>query len=1091
MKPYLQKLLLLAAGVLLVAAASAQQHSATLLTGTVTDASDAPVIGASVVLKGSNTGATTSSDGTFTLRDADPKGTLVVSFLGYDTVEVPVNGATNLKIRLQESDNTLEEVVVVGFGTQKKKNLTGAVSTIDAKELNNRPVVSAANALQGLDPSVNLTMGTGSPESSYQVDIRGAISINSGSPLILVDGVEASLRQVNPNDIESVSVLKDASASAIYGAKASAGVILVTTKSGSSEQGKAKVSYSGRFGWAQNTTATDFITCSYDYVNIVNRFYNSINGYDFYLFPEANGEMQKLLDRRNDKHESPERPWVEVGSDGKYYYYANFDWFGYLFNRTRTQHEHNVSISGGTDKFNYYVSGRYLDQTGVFRIYGDTYKDISFRTKMNAKLSKRLTYSNNISFDRSQMKFPGRPEYEQTISAMYTQVAPMFIPRNPDGTIVAQNNQAYSFNLGSGMLGAMTANNTENSKTIRYIIISNQLDFEIAKGLKLTGAYAYRMRDPINRYRNNTYDYSTELGVIKTYTAGSVENAYTENRYSETQGNLDLYATYNAQWGADKRHNFTAVAGMQYIDYDYSTLQVKQTNLASQDLSSFAVASGEIKLQQTLNQLRTMGAFVRVNYDYDGRYLFEVSGRADGSSRFAAKNRWGFFPSASAGWRISEEKFFQPVSDVWNNFKLRLSVGSLGNQQVSGYYTYIDSIDMDNTMSYTFDGSSKANYASVSAPISSNLTWETVTTYNLGVDMSFLNNRLSLSTDFYIRDTKDMLTTSMTLPDVYGAPTPKSNSADLRTKGYEIYLRWNDRFTLAGKPFRYGITATFGDYLTKITKFYNPDKVLSDYYEGMTLGEIWGYSVDGLFRTDEEAAAYSAEIDDSLVNNRVYISKGPGESVLHAGDVRFKDLNGDGVISTGANTLDKPGDRRVIGNRLPRYSYSFRVDLSWNNFDISAFFQGVGRRNWYPASGQASYSFWGPYAQPMVSFIDKDFESLCWSEENPGGYFPRQRGYQAYGNGSLGTVNDRYIQNVGYLRLKNLTVGYTVPLKKCFIERLRVSLSGENLWYWSPLKKYCKTVDPELALSTSTYNSNSGVGYFYSRTFSINLDLTF
>lgn len=1059
------------------------------ISGIIVDDIGVPVIGANIVEKNKRIGTVSDIDGKFTLNNVQVPVTLQVSYIGYISKDVTSDGNAPLNIILHENKEILDEVVVIGYGTQKKVNLTGAVSTISAKEINKRPVVSAANALQGLDPSVNLNMGTGSPESTYSIDIRGAVSINSGTPLVLADGIEVNLRQINPNDIESISVLKDASASAIYGAKASAGVILITTKKGSTE-GKTKISYSGRIGWSQNTTSTDFNTIGYEHVTMANRFYNSYNGVDMFLYPEANGELQKLLDRRNDKSENPARPWVEVGSDGKYYYYANFDWFGYFYNRTRSQHEHNISITGGTDKFNYYVSGRYLRQNGVFKIFGDTFEDYSFRTKMNAAITPWLRYSNNINFDKSEMKYPGRPEYEQTISSLQSNISPAFMPLNPDGSIVQYTNQLYANSpLGTGYAGSMTANNTINSKTNRYMIIKNQFDADITKDLTLTASYGYKMRDPMNRYRNNTFEYSRALDQFATFTSGAVENAYTENRYTETESNVEVYATYKKMW--DKKHNFTLVGGTQYTDYSYRTMQGKQTDLSNDDLATFAVANGVITLNQTINTLRTLGHFGRINYDYEGRYLFEASARADGSSRFKKGSRWAFFPSFSTGWRVSEEKLFEPLKGAWSNFKLRFSMGSLGNQQVERYYSYIDEISIDNVMNYTFDNVNKANRASVSNPISTDLTWETVTTYNLGLDLSFLRNRLSFTTDLYIRDTKDMLIPPTPLPSVFGAPTPRQNNADLRTKGFEIYLKWNDRFTLASKPFEYGITVTLGDYLTKITKYENPNKVLSSLYEGAVLGEIWGYRVAGLFATDQEAAEYQSRIDDKAVNQRVYGSKGVNENYLRAGDMKFMDLDGDNIISQGSGTVDSPGDQRIIGNSLPRYSYSFRFDLSWNNIDVSAFFQGVGKRNWYPSNGQSSFDFWGPYAFPSTSFVHKDFENNCWSEENTGAYFPRQRGYQAYSGGSLGEVNDRYLQNVAYLRLKNLTVGYTLPLLKNKIQQIRVALSGENLFYWSPLKKYTKTIDPELTLSSNTYNSNSGVGYFYSKSFSVNLDITF
>ncbi|MDR2806362.1 MAG: TonB-dependent receptor, partial [Dysgonamonadaceae bacterium] len=1043
--------------------------------------------GATVKLKGTNKAVVTDVDGRFSL-EADAQGVLEVGFLGYSTKAVPIAGRTQFEISLEEDAQALDEVVVVGYGSQKKANLTGAVSTISSKELNDRPVVSAAGALQGVDSAVNLTFSTGSPVSGYSVNVRGALSINSGSPLVLADGIEVSLSQINPNDIESISILKDASSCAIYGAKASAGVILITTKKGANQGGYAKIKYSGRFGIAENTTSTDFITTGYDHVVLTNQFYNAYNGVDMFLYTEANGGLQKLYERRNDNTENPERPWIEIASDGKYYYYGNFDWYNYFYQTERYQQEHNLSVSGGNDKINYYASGRILDQDGIFKIYNDKYNNYSFRGKLDAKLKPWLRYSSNVGFDKSGYTYAGRYNIDHTIAALQSNISPAFLPRNPDGSIVQYTNQLYANSpIGAGHGGFLTANTSRNWKQDRYLTLLNQIDIDIWKDVILTASYGYRQRDRLYRYRNNTFDYSRQEGVSLPFSSGSVENSYEEVNYGYKGQNVNIYGTYKKSIGD---HNITAVAGGQYEDYRSAELDAYQRDLLNETLASFSVATGVVTLSDAVSAYKTLGFFGRLNYDYKGKYLFEVSMRGDGSSRFASEHRWAAFPSASAGWRMSEEGFFEPLSNIWNNFKLRLSMGSLGNQQVSNY-AYIDQITTDNEMSYTFDGKIKANYASVSAPISSELTWETVTTYDAGLDWGFLNNRLSIVADGYIRDTKNMLTTSLTLPSVYGASTPKANCADLRTTGYEISVNWNDQFTLVGSPFRYTIQAGIGDYITKITKYYNSTKQISSYYEGMTLGEIWGYQVAGLFKTDKEAAEYQAQINDKAVNQRVYNCKGSVGNYLRAGDVRFLDLDEDNVIGKGEGTVDDPGDLRIIGNSIPRYHYSFRFDFNWKGIDCSMFFQGIGKANWFPAADQSSYDFWGPYAFPSTSFIHRDFASNVWSEDNRNAYFPRPRGYEAYSGGALAEVNDRYLQDVSYLRFKNLTIGYTLPVAKKLIDKIRVYVSGENLWYWSPLKKYSKTIDPELAITSGTYVNNSGTGYAYSRIFSFGAEIIF
>lgn len=468
-------------------------------------------------------------------------------------------------------------------------------------------------------------------------------------------------------------------------------------------------------------------------------------------------------------------------------------------------------------------------------------------------------------------------------------------------------------------------------------------------------------------------------------------------------------------------------------------------------------------------------------------------GRADGSSRFWSRNRWGYFPSGSVGWRISQENFWEPLRQWWNNAKIRFSIGSLGNQQVSDYL-FVQKINTNLTSGdFTFNGTDKLTYAREDAPVANDLTWEKITTYDWGVDLAFLNNRLTFSGDYYIRNTTDMMMPGASLPGVYGASEPRTNAADMRTKGWELSFVWRDRATLFSRSFSYSLRASLGDYQTKVTRFDNDTRLISEHYVGEKLGDIWGYKIDGLFRTDEEAAEYAQKVDCSYFTKRIDATA--TRKGLHAGDPKFLDLNGDNKISIGKNTVEDPGDRVVIGNSLPRYSYTFGGDFSWNGIDFSILFQGVGKRNWYPSSGQANL-FWGPYCRPHNTFLSQQLVDQVWSEDNTDAYFPFPRGYEAYSDNTnshytLTSPNDRYIQNVAYLRLKNLTVGYTLPVLKKYLQQVRIYFTGENLAYWSPMKKYCKYIDPEAAVSSSSYVENSGEVYNFSKVFSFGIDITF
>ena len=1107
-------------GLLLPLSASAQKS---VVKGTVKDSDGELLMGAGVVVKGTSQGTITDVNGNFVLEGVTYPVTLVASFIGMADQEVTLNSAAEspCQIVLGADENFLNEVVVVGYGTQKKVNLTGAVGVVDGKELALRPVNSAAQALQGADPSLLLTMGNGSVEGNeYSVSIRGKVSINSGSPLILIDGVEGSLGQVNPNDIESVSVLKDASSCAVYGAKASAGVILINTKNGSS--GKASITYDGRVSVSTNTTSTDFITSSYDYVTLCNEFYEYFKGYGAWTFTDAQIEMMK--ERRYDVTENPERPWVIPDETGlySYVYLANFDWYDFLFKRTRPETEHNISVRGGTDKVKYFVSGRYLYREGLFNNEGeDKFNGFNLRSKIDAKLTNWLTYSNSLSFERQLYTYGGFWEQDGLQGNTGTgilwnltqNVGPMLTPWNPDGTVNMYPGYMADATspIFSGRGGPYTDGRNTNSRARNYLTMTNRFTFDIVKGLKFIADYTYKRRDNVEAYRSlptaNSYD-NINKGLYKNPTAGmalgqftngSVYDFYRQKRYYQDGHIANAYFTYN---GSFNDHNVSATVGGNFDDYYATTLAITQKGGLSENLSFIGLTTNEDGFNnieaasQSISSYRTLGFFARANYDWKGRYLVELSGRYDGSSRFPKGQRWGFFPSASAGWRISEEPFFKPLKSWWSNAKVRFSYGSLGNQQVSDYY-YWDTIKTG-SQSILLNGTTKSSYAQATVPVSSDLTWETVITQNLGFDLGFFKNKLNVTADFFIRDTKDMLTKAMTLPSVYGSAAPKTNAADLRTKGYEIQVSWKDGFKLAGKDFTYSVGGSLGDYKTVITKYDNPTKLLSDNYVGKVLGDVWGYVTDGLFATDEEAAAYAAIVNDKNANKGVYAGKAP-YNVLMAGDIKFLDLPtvdtdgdgipdaGDGIINTGDNTLENPGDRRIIGNTKPRYIYSLKGDLQWMGIDFSIFFQGVGKVSWMPDYN--CIYFWNTYSYHRPTFIPKNFEAKCWSDEegadNSNALFPRRRGRMAAS--SYITTNDYWIQDASYIRLKNLTVGYTLPLKTKAVEKVRVYFSGENLWYWSPMKEWTDVVDPEVATS-SAYGDCS---YPYSKIFSFGVNVTF
>ena len=1062
-----------------------QEENLHTYTGVVRDMI-APIAGAVLMVDGENTVEVSGLDGEFTIKANEGK-TLKVTILGYKDREVILGPkSTGIDIVMEEDTQLLDEVVVVGYGTTKKVNLTGAVSVIKSENLQDRSALSASKMLQGSVPGLNITSRSGRPGQSATINIRGLNSINGGSPLVLIDGAEGDLERINPADIESISVIKDASSAAIYGAKGSFGVILITTKSGADKDGKAVVRYSGRFGFTTPTTSTDYETRGYYSVYLNNKFYSAYAGVPY--APYSDEDMMELWARRNDVVENPMRPWVVVSNKNGldvYNYYANTDWYHHIFNDLKPTTSHSISFSGGTDKVKYMISGSYNMETGTFRIDPDRFSKYNIRSKVSFDVTDWLNISNNTSFYNSSYNYPGRSGVNNSIRISQLHALASYPVTNPDGTAIG-NTQYRSETIMDGLMVMLTNGGHKNIDKVNYLSTMTELTLKPFKGFQVKANFTYNntVSNSMNRQING--DYSKTPGVVETLNTDYFLDKLSESISMTNFIKTEAYATYNLN--LESGHNFNITAGYSFERRHIKDIAAIGENLMSETLNDLDLvgtnADGEKVTNVTGGQSRyaSMSGFGRFNYNYKERYLLELNARYDGSSRFAKGTRWVMVPSAALGWRISEESFFESAKRYVENLKLRGSFGRLGNHQVDDY-AYIREINMGQ-LNYIFGGS-KPNYATIDPPVASNLTWEVIDQYNVGVDLSMFENRLSFTADAYIRDTKGMLTKGKALPGVYGTSSPKMNAADMRTKGYELALSWKDQFMLGGKPFAYSASFVFSDYVTKITKYDNPNRLLSDYYVGQTYGEIWGYVTDGFFRSDEEARNY--KVDQSSISDIIYSSAGD-EYGLRAGDLKYVDLNGDGKISTGTNTVDNPGDRKLLGNSQPRFQYGINLGFNYLGIDFSMFLQGVGHIDWYP--NPEALPFWGPYSRPYASFIPADFVDKVWSEENPDSYFPRPRGYIAMKtNRTLGAVNDRYLQNIGYCRLKNLTVGYTLPekwMKKASISQLRVYFSGENLAYASPLKKNTRYVDPEQAMTAG----NLAV-YPWQKTFMFGIDLTF
>ena len=1044
--------------------------------GNVSDAKGEPIVGATISEKGGTGGTITDINGDFTL-DLAPDNAITISYVGFKPQTLkPTDG---IHVTLDEQAKGLDEVVVIGYGTKKKANLIGAVSTVGAEELKDRPVTNLGQMLQGQVPNLNISFNTGTPGEAATLNIRGKTSItNSGAPLVLIDGVEGSIDRINPNDIESVSVLKDAASAAIYGARAGFGVVLITTKN--NKDGQAHITYNGRFSFSAPTTKTNFMTVGYDVARLVDEFNTATTGSSY---SELNADDYKMLEeRRYDVTENPARPWAVVSqNDGLYHYYGNFDWYNYIFNFAQPTWNHNLSVNGGTEKMNYMISGGMNDHDGLYALSTDKYSTRTLMAKFNAEVTPWLKVFSTASLFKSKYKQAGY-DYEDggNVANLAFHAMPWIVPVNPDGTNVyilpnSNNKPADGF---AAML--RTGNGfTQVGKTEQTYAIGAVL--KLMEGLELTGKITYRNYAKEKLARSASFVYARKPGQELTANGWPFNNRLKDGRDTYENYVYDFYANFHRTFA--NVHNVSAVVGTNYERGHYKFVEPSGRDLTSEVLNDLSLSTGEKSVKSSQNEFALMGYFARLSYDYAGKYLVEANMRYDGTSRFPRNHRWGFFPSLALGWRISEEAFFEPVRPTISNLKLRASVGSLGNQITDNsakfnnntFYPYMRLITLKPTtnLNYIFDNA-QAVYASLGAPTSGSLTWETIVTQNVGLDVGLFNNRLSLVLDVYSRTTKDMLAAARALPAVYGYNAPYENNGELRTNGFELVVGWNDKFNLAGKPFYYGVNLTLADSKTKITKFKgNESKVLGQDYEGMEWGEIWGYRIKGIYQSDQEAI--DRGVDQSFLGTR-FTDK--------AGDLIFDDVDGSTKIDQGKGTLDDHGDLVRIGNAMPRYNYGITVNMAWMGFDFSMFWQGIGKQNVYP--GGNNMLFWGPYARAYSSFIPEDFPSKVWSKNNRNAYFPRPVADLAR-SFAMSRPNDRYLQNLAYCRLKNLTVGYTLPktlTKKVYLEKVRLYFSGENLFITSKLKS--DYIDPEQMM-----HDTNGRVYPFSKTFSFGLDVSF
>lgn len=1031
-----------------------------------------PIIGASVLIKGTSNGSITDLDGNFKLENVEAGSKLVVSYIGFRSQEISIIGSkTDYQVLLEEDTQTLDEVVVVGFGTQKKVNLTGAVASVDKATLESRPVTSVGQALQGVVPGLNIGVPNsgGKLDASPTMNIRGQGNLGTGSsssPLVLIDGVEGDINSLNPQDIANISVLMDAASASIYGSRAPFGVILVTTKKG--EKGKTRVQYSNNFRFSRPTNIPDMLD-SYRFAQYFNAgAANSGTGMNPIFSDETMKRMQMYMNGEITETADPEL------SQGDNFFVFNIrsndnqNWPRNFLDKTAFGHEHNVSISGGNDKIQYYVSGAFMSQDGQLNYANDNKKRYNTSARVSAELTKWMRLEVNTRFIREDI---GMPTFLKLYGDRFFAETTKLHPNMP----LYDNNGHYTRNP---KLMQLTSGGRSNTTDDTYFT-QGSLILTPLKGLTIHGDIALRTGSFQHRYnvakvylydRNNNPVPEQWLGGDADLAAGKTW-AYSEQSRN-TMITASAYADYN--FTIADFHNFKAMVGFNSESYNNAMVWAKRSDVINDNNPSINTSTGISSNNESLGEWASLGYFGRINYDYDGKYLFEFNIRRDGSSRFRSGSRWANFPSVSVGWNIAREKFWEPILEYVNLLKPRFSYGSLGNQNTDSWYpTYaIQNIIVgspDTGGEWLFDPANRPNIATSPALVSSLLTWERIYNYNYGFDFAAFNNRFSGYFNYFIRDTKEMVGPAQEISAVVGAEAPKMNNTSLRTKGWELQLNWQDRIG----ELSYNVGFNLSDSRTHITEYPNPNKDFDGtYWVGKELGEIWGYETIGIAKTDEEMQEHLSKVDQSQIAQ--------GTKEWKAGDIMYKDLDGDNKITEGERNANNPGDKKIIGNDTPRFRFGLNIGANYKGFDFSMMFQGVAKRDaWVD-----DMKFWGMTGNEWSSTGYEEHWDFFRPEGDPLGantdaYYPRP----IYNNKQNQYCQSRYLQNAAYIRLKNLQVGYTFPkawTSKMGLERLRIFFSGDNLWTGTSLNK---NFDPEALYQ-------NGMTYPLSRVFSFGLNLS-
>lgn len=1043
--------------------ASSENRMQENVSGRVIDAETGDGLpGVNITIQGTSTGTATDLHGEFELRVPDLNQTLVFSYIGYERVEVPLDGRTVLSIEMESAAILGDELVVVGFGVQERANLTGSVSTVSAETIAGRATSSADQLLQGVIPGLNLqTSGLGGElNNNLSINIRGGGTIGQGSnssPLILIDGMEGNLRSLNPNDVESITVLKDAAAAAVYGSRAAFGVVIITTKQGAA--GTPRVNYNNNLRF---TAPLGLPTMMDSHTFAL--YYNeaAANAGQNAVFSDE--VLERIVQYQNGEIDYGTVTTPD-GSSWQYYggSHANTDWFAEQYRPAAFAQDHNLSVSGGTEDITYYISGNFLDQEGLLRHAGDGLDRYALTARVSGRISPALqvgvtnryirenytrsAHQNDLFYHNIARRWPTVPVYDP--NGFYSD--PSEINQLRDG---GRENQLAETNYLQGWAVITPVENWSINAELNFRITNRNHDNHVLQAFHYNPA-------------------GEPLPLAVGWGTPGHTSVYEYHRRDDFS-NVNVYSNYKFELGDG--HSFGVMGGFNTELNKYRTLAASRDGLITPNLPTINTATQNSQAREGQYQhWATAGIFGRFNYNYKQRYLLEVNARYDGSSRFLDDQRWNLFPSVSVGWDLARESFFD-VAAI-NQLKFRMSYGELGNQNTANWYPFHPGVPVSVNAGGWLVNGQRPTVASAPPLVSSLLTWERVESWNAGVDLGMLEDRLMLSLDVYERKTLDMVGPAPELPAILGTGVPRLNNADMKSTGFELEAIWRDNID----QFNYSIRAVLSDDQQTVTNYPNPTGNIGAWYNGRKSGEIWGYETIGIARTQAEMDAHLANVDQSALGSN-----------WQAGDIMYKDVNGDGVIDGGSGVLGDTGDRSIIGNSSPRYRFSFDINGSYRNFDFRIFLQGVGKRDYMPNGpyfwGAAGEGMWqaAGFEEHMDFFRDENsvMVQAGIADVNLDAYFPRP----AFGTGKNRHTQTYFLQDASYLRLKNLQLGYTLPASltsQAGISNFRVFLSGENLLTFTGLTSI---FDPE---TVALAGWNDGKTYPLAKVYSLGVEIRF